>query len=344
MEETDQPPLSGTDKCMVCGKPEVEEGYGNKMCADCRTQKSQLAVPLWVKLFATGILLLILIDLPKLPRFFLARLHYERGIKAQNDNRFETAAKEYDYVATHFPGYLENNLRLIVCCERNLDFDGFAYASKRAEGEESEEHDLIADANNSVDIMNMYHYDNRLDTLLTKLKNAPISIYDDSLKAFCLKGADNPARYLLASDYFDSKNYHASDSLINLIVSTEHENLIALSLKASNKREEAQYDSALLFYDEILERNSEMLLALDGKVRVYLKMKNDTGAMRYAIEAYSIDSTSTFSLEAMSLTNYFKNFKPESERLLAAIKRLHPEDSEVSFRTQNIIEGKTIYR
>ena len=105
-----------------------------------------------------------------------------------------------------------------------------------------------------------------------------------------------------------------------------------------------EYDSAQYFYDRMLSSNSELVSAIGGKVRVELKRKHDADARKYAMKAYSIDSTNSSSLEAMSLVCYFDNRNAESKRYLSDLKRLHPNDSVISSRTEDIIEGKTIYR
>jgi len=336
--------VTGQDpnKCVICAQPKYADG---KMCSDCRNKLTELSIPSWVKIFAASVLCLMVIGIIRMPKFLSACMHSARGEKAQKEHRYKTAEKELTYVAAMFPDNVENNARLIICCGHNLDYKGMAEVSQRAADEKSEELTLIDEANDVIHKVTASLPSPKLDSLLARIGRPDKPSTIDSLKEFiALNPDDFFASFILANYYYDTQDWTKTDSITNMLLSKDPENIKALGLMAAIKRENKQYDSAIYFYDKMLEWNAELPEAISGKARVELKRNRDGEAKKFAEESYALDSTNSASLEAMALVDYFSGHRSEANKMLACIPKATTGDSMIAARVMDVLNGKTKYR
>jgi len=339
-------PAKNPNACMVCGKSDHPEGLTKRICNDCRTNLTRLNIPKWVKAFALGVVALTLVDAVRVPRFLLAGIHYQRGENAQDQNRYATAEREFKYVADIFPGSVENNAKLIISGVHNMDFKEIKVATTFASGQTSDEEGLVEEANNCMDVLEVYIPGMKLDSLVANRWNYPEKVYCDSLNAFALRNpGDKIAKYYLADKLFDLEEYKKSDSVLQYCVKYTPKNIFIIQLMAAIKRESKQYDSAIYFYNEMLDWNAESVAAISGKARVELKRHNDAAALQLAQQAFVTDSLNPLSLEALAMVYYYGNKQAQANGLLTRIKQDgNPEDTVVYNRLDNILTGKTIFR
>jgi tetratricopeptide (TPR) repeat protein len=339
-------PPKNPNACMVCGKSDHPEDLTKRICNDCRTNLTRLNIPKWVKAFALGVVALTLVDAVRVPRFLLAGIHYQRGENAQDQNHYATAEKEFKYVADIFPGSIENNAKLVISSVHNMDFGEIDVAVKNAGRQTSDEEGLVEEANSCLEMLDVYIPGKGLDSLVLNRFKYPDTVYCDSLNAFALRNpGDNVAKYFLADKLFDLEEYKKSDSVLQYCVKYTPKNIFIIQLMAAIKRESKQYDSAIYFYNEMLDWNAESVAAISGKARVELKRHNDAIALQLAQQAYLTDSSNALSLEALAMVYYYSNKQAQANGLLTRIKQDgNPEDSVVYNRLDNILTGKTIFR
>ncbi|WDF56488.1 hypothetical protein [Mucilaginibacter sp. KACC 22063] len=96
-EQTDE-----AEKCINCGNTEILKGYRNNLCSECREKMINYPIPLWVKLFGLGILVVMLISIIWLPGNFKAALAFSKAEKAKNNHFYLTAQRELEIARKRF--------------------------------------------------------------------------------------------------------------------------------------------------------------------------------------------------------------------------------------------------
>src|SRR5258707_190407 len=124
MEETPFTPVP-EQGCANCGQPVMEGDYPTPLCSDCRGQLTRLNVPVWIRLFAGGIAVILLFSLFTLPRSISLGLQQERGIRAAKDRRYNTAEKELLKVFEKTRDNVDAKGYLLIAAFYNQDYQTF---------------------------------------------------------------------------------------------------------------------------------------------------------------------------------------------------------------------------
>src|ERR1700750_2002622 len=84
--------------CMSCGNPEILADYPTPLCQDCRTRFVRFPIPMWIKIFAGAIVIVLLFSLFTLAKNISLGMHLERGKKAEKEKKYLTAQQNFEEV------------------------------------------------------------------------------------------------------------------------------------------------------------------------------------------------------------------------------------------------------
>src|ERR1700743_212569 len=113
MEDLSPAPVPGR-VCANCSQPAMEGDHPTPLCSECREHFTRLSIPLWIKLFAGGVALVLIFSLSSLPRTLSLGIHLRRGEKAMTQHRYATAEKELNKVLDKVPDNVEANGNLLI--------------------------------------------------------------------------------------------------------------------------------------------------------------------------------------------------------------------------------------
>lgn len=109
------PPLPGT--CRLCARtPQV--GFEYPLCASCRSTLAQRAVPIWLRIVAGVIAILVVWELVWFPRSVRAARAFDRGKAAEEKGHYDVASREYEVAHAVFPSSERLNFRRAVVLHR----------------------------------------------------------------------------------------------------------------------------------------------------------------------------------------------------------------------------------
>jgi tetratricopeptide (TPR) repeat protein len=341
-------------QCIECHTNPPLPGYPMELCADCRDDFNRYPIPRWLWLFATGILLLMVIGLFRMPEYLSASVHLRRAEKAIEQHKYITAHKEADKVLERFPHLIEaNGYKLIASANMsNIDFKGAQVASLELQDREIEDKDLLEEMNNAVDKMsNLVPTDTVLMTRVDNFLSYPSSIqinYLDSMDAGVRNSDKVIFGYLLANRLYEKNEYKTVIALLDKTIKLSPDDYTVMALRVAAKHKDGDYNAALSSCDEILAGSPEYTWAIAQKSRILLLQKKDKEAAVWAKKGMDLDPDEPAILEAQAMVDFVSGKKAESNKLLARIRVLEPNtgagDTIISQRLGKILDGTVTYR
>jgi len=306
--------------CIGCGSPAILPGYPNKLCALCRTKFIKFNVPLWVKLFGAGILVIMVISIIWLPGNLKAALALARGEKAELNRNYVTEQNELEKARKLVPGSIDILSHLMIAGFYNSDFKTVLSVSNDLEHKTIEDTILFNKLTDVIARTKDYFPSDTFTRVLGVYKKTiiPDTAYLRYLKKFPM---DIYALYSLASSYSDNEKYKSADSLLSVLLTIDHENIPALNLKTMVKRELNQPDSSIYYCDILLETNHQSLFALSSKSRTLLKTGKNKEGLKLAEECYQLDKNMAYNVATLAIAYHFnKNYKQRDAMLAIAAK------------------------
>ena len=301
--------------CANCGQPAMEGDHRTSLCSDCREQFTRLNIPVWIRLFAGGIAVLVLFSLFTLPRSISLGVHLEKAKKAEREKKFFTAEKELSKVLEKVPGNVEANGYMLMATFYNQDYEGFNKQVK------SMQHMVIEDKQLSDELDELMgkalHYvSNDSFEVFTSAfppREIPDTAWDRYLRhqpedVFAMTG--------YASLLFDRKEYPRCDSLLQKVLQVDNEYFPALMLEASTKREEGDPGAALVFNDRIMKINRESVYGISSKARTLLRLKKDGEALDIVSKGYELNDKNLYLLSTLALAYHFSGRTAERDAML----------------------------
>ena len=325
--------------CVNCSHPVIEPDYPTQLCKDCRNKFINFPIPRGVKMFGVGLTAVLIFAVFSLPKHLTTGVHYERGREAIKKKNYFTAQRELNEVVKKVPAFTEAKEYLAIASFYNYDLITFADIIQKLQGENVEDKDLYEELNlltqkasnyfPSDSIVAVFNDYNSWDSIPEFIYEKYVSAYPNELF---------PAlRY--ASCLFDNKNYAASDSLLNHILSKDPTYCNALNIKTSIKREFRQFDSAQHYCDKILLLNHESTFGMSSKARTFLRQKNNQEGLRWALKSINKDPNDPYSLATLALAYHFNNKQKERDELLKASKNDSLNAAYMQY-TIDVVEGK----
>jgi tetratricopeptide (TPR) repeat protein len=332
-------------QCIQCKEKPFLEGYPMQLCTDCRNTFNKYPIPTWIWAFAGGILLLMVISFIRVPKFLDAAIHLRRAEKAVEDHRYVTAGREADKVLAKFPDLIDaNGYKLISTIYSPEYWSGDQYYEKLKD-QKIENKTLLDDLNTALERKaQFYPEDTSLPVKVITFTGNPAT-YTDSLMDYTIND-QALFGYLLANHAFSEKDYAACIAIAEKGLKVAPDNYLLKQMLIAAKRQSGDYKGALADCDELLDLNNEDLAIIDQKCKVYLKQKKDQEAMALAKKAMAIDPESVYTLEAMSMAEYFAGSKPAGMKLLARIRTLEQaeNDSSITERLTGMFNGTETFR
>ncbi len=313
--------------CFDCGNPDIVKDVPNALCTECRNAAIKFPIPVWVKLFGGGILLLVLFSLINLPQSLTLGSNLEKGIAAEEQQKFVTAQRYFMQVIKLDSNNTEANEHLMVAAYYNYDLANFLKAGNRIGNKTLDEDDLLNKVNALADKTNFYFPSDSfyaIEQRYTSEEHIPDSVYINYIN----NNDENVfEETLYASVLFDRKDYHRCDSMCNIIIQTDGENFAALGLMASAKRFENQPDSSIAYCDRMINMNSEYTYATCLKARALLKQQKNDEAMQLVKQCILTDSTNAYTLATLALTYHCMHDAGKRDAVLQNAERRNSDSS-----------------
>jgi len=306
--------------CISCGSPDVLHGYPNALCADCRSKLINFPIPMWVKLFGTGILLVMLIAIIWLPGNLSAALNLAKAEKAETKHEYLTEQRELEKALKIAPNSEEILLHMAIASFNNSDFRTLGNCSDALSGKKMEDTALVNRVNEIMAETMFYGPDTTFKQAFAKYKETAIP--DTAYQSYIYKNPNDVyATFSLASLYSDQEKYQAADSTLVRVLNMHPGFLPALSMIAMVKRELNQTDSSIKYCDELLQINHQNLYALSSKARTLIKQRKNMEGLNMAKEVYALDKTDGYNMSTLVLAYHFNNdFKKRDEMVALAQK------------------------
>jgi hypothetical protein len=341
--DDNNPNLEPDDKateiaCIRCGNLEILEGYPNKLCLNCRESLIKFPIPLWVKLFGTGVALVMLISIIWLPKNLQAAIALSRAERAEKKFNYITEQQELEKAKKTVPGSIDILAHLVIASFYNGDFKTLDSASNALENKNIEDTALFNKASYVMTEIKSYAPTEPFVKAFEKYKNS--SIPDTAYQQYLKKNPEDVyAIYSLAASYSNEEKYVLADSMLSRTLTVQPSFFPAMQQKTMVKRELNQLDSSLYYCDKLLAENNQHVFALSSKARTLLKSRKNSEGLNFALQAYKLDENDPYNLATMAVAYHFnKNYKQRD-----ALISLSQKDSALSVTmgyAKDIISGK----
>jgi len=281
-------------------------GYSTNLCDECRKLFIKYPIPLWIKLFAGGVCLVILFSLFTFPDNLSVAIHLARGKKAADNNRYVTARNELQKVVKKYPDHIEARAYLMLASFYNEDFETFSNYAEELQGVDIENQKLVdrlIDAQNTLEI---YFADDSMRELRKEYDSLNLPVPDSVMVQFLQKHPGNySALFGYASLLFGAKRYASCDSTLVILLEKDDTYIPALQLMAQAKRQVKDYNAAIKYCERILEINKESAYTYGLMARTYLQQRRDREGLDMAYKAMSIDDKFPYVRATMALAYHF---------------------------------------
>ncbi|MBE9584931.1 hypothetical protein IM792_10770 [Mucilaginibacter sp. JRF] len=333
------------DLCVQCQAKPFEAGYPINLCTDCRASLIKYPIPNWLKYFAAGILLVMVLSIFRTQKYISAAIHLGRAEKAIELKNYVTAENELKKVLADAPDGLIANANMVIASIYNLDMAETGPAYTKIENKDfDDETELLKNVESALAFLDQNMVN---DTVV----NTKVAATPNTKPALLKLVKENNSlsiqlKIVVANALYDLKEYKAADSLALEAISINSESQIAIRLLSATKRELKEFDKALAYCNDMLKINHQDIYAISQKARIELKRKNDERARKYVDEAMAIDPDSDLALEAKALTDYLTGHKKDADATFNKIKNLATisGDNTIRDRISPILNGSLQYR
>jgi tetratricopeptide (TPR) repeat protein len=335
-------PVPEENLCISCKSPDILTGYPNKLCADCRTRLIKFPIPMWVKLFGAGVLVVLVIAMIWLPGNFRAALNLARAEKAETKHEYLTEQHELEKALKTAPKSEEILLHLAIASFNNGDFKTLLNSTDALGDKKMEDTALVNRVNDIMQETNFYFPDSAFKAAFKPYANKIVP--DTAYKNYIHKNPDSfYAVFALASLYTDQEKYAAADSTLNKALEIRPHFIPALAMLAMVKRERNQTDASITYCNKLLDINCQNLYALSSKARTLIKKRQNAEGLALAKQVYALDKDDAYNMSTLVLAYHFNNnFKKRDELVnLAQKDSVHP--SYLKY-VQDVISNKVKYQ
>ena len=307
------------NKCAVCGSSWIEQGYPTPLCSDCRQRLIKFPIPPLIKIFAVIIVAIVLIGMMRLPQNISLGIHNGRGQKAFKNKQYQTAQDEFKNVLDVAPQYTKAKMNRALASFYVQDYKLLISDLGELEGKQIEDEDLYAQL---VLVSNQLTNYLPGDSFL-----AMEQVYADSagvipakeLQKYISKNPDEVyALIVLASSYFNSKEYAVTDSILTNVLKKDPDHLTALALMTTTKRELNQLEESIQYCDKLISVNKESIYGISSKARTFLKMQRDKEALQLALQAKEIKKDDPYNLATLALVYHFNNMTRQRDEIISS--------------------------
>lgn len=349
MEHVDELPAVDTAApagavCAGCQAPLTEPLPRTPLCPSCREGFIRYPIPLWIKAFGGGVLLLVVFCLGQFPKNLQTGIHYKRGVAAAESRNYGTAQKEFEAAVLREPGFVEAQCRLLLAAYQNDDYETAYAVAGRLQDKAIDDDGLLNEMTGAMLTMQRYFPTDSFQAFAARW-----GVPEDSIpvEAYTLHLAQHPgddyAALRLGSILLDREAYGRVDTLMNGLLEQHPGFHPALNMKIAAKRNLEQFDSAHYYADQLLAENRQNIYALSSKARTLLKEARDREALAMAKECYALNDRDGHTIATLALAYHF-NRDPKSRDAL--LQKAEGDTATASFITiaKDIISGKEPFR
>jgi tetratricopeptide (TPR) repeat protein len=330
------------NNCIKCNSPDILTGYPNKLCADCRTSLIKFPIPMWVKLFGAGVLMVMIIAMIWLPENFRAALDLAKAEKAEAKREYFTEQQSLEKALKIAPNSEEILLHLAIASFYNGDFNTLFDCTNKLSGKKMQDTALVNRVNVVMSETESYMPDSNFNKAFEKYKN--ITIPDTAYKSYLAKHpGDVYVTFSLASSYSDKENYPAADSMLTKVLNMDPVHIPALNAITMVKREQGQTDASIKYCDILLGMNHQNLYALSSKARSLIKSKKNTEGLAMAKQVYALDKKNAYNTSTLALAYHFNNDFKKRDEMVALAHRDTVSAMYLKY-VQDVISNKVKYQ
>jgi len=342
VDQTLNPEAEKSSVCASCSSPEVLNDYPVKLCANCRNHFIKYPIPIWVRLFGAGVVLLMLISMLWLPKNFHAAIALSRAEKAEKTRNYITEENELRDAIKAAPNSLQILSHLAIASFYNNNFTTLDSVLDKLKGKNLDDTSLVNRVNDVIESSKSFMPTAVYDSSFVRYKNKVIP--DTALIRYIRQhSTDTYASLILASSYVDQEKYGSADTILTHALDVDPKFLPALEIKGMLKREINQIDSSLYYCDKVLAINNQSLYALSSKARTILKSGNHVEGLKIANLVFKLNSHFQYNLATLAIAYHLnQDFKKRD-----AILGLAAKDSVLaSYLTyvKDVISGKVVYK
>lgn len=319
--------------CRNCGSIDVEEGYSMNLCKDCRDTFAKRPFPVKIKLFLALLAVIIIYSLFNFPSTIKVGVEYERGIKAEKQLKYVTAAKCYENVLAVYPDCEKVLIKLYNVHFQNEDVSKADKVFEKISGKNGQkkkyDKETVSELNKVTKKLDLY-YDlpSTLYDKLKGMKNASNEQMVSAIKPYVNKNMNEPyAALYLANLYCDMDKFNESLSILNSLTTKYPDYYSAYILKSVVSREIGKYDDAVACCRQVLKHNVEDIDAYVELSKIELKRKNNAKGLEYAQTAYKLDSENVDCISNLSLAYHYNNKIKERDDMLNLYKKKQAKDT-----------------
>lgn len=295
-----------TSTCVNCQAHAAVTGYSANLCSDCRTLFIKYPIPLWIKLFAGGVCLVMLFSLFTFPDNLSAAIHLARGKKAADNNKFVTARKELEKVVAKYPTHVDARGYLMLAAFYNEDYDAFIKYQKELAGVDIDNERLLNRLVDAQQTIGAYYADDSMHLLQKVYNTAQLTLPDSVLAQFVQRNPNNySALFTYANMLYEDGKYAACDSVLIKLLEKDDTHIPALQLMAHAKRQVKDYNAAIKYCERVLEINKESAYTYGILARTYFQQRRDKEGLDMAYKGMSIDEKFPYMRATMALAYHF---------------------------------------
>jgi len=327
--------------CTNCGSSAVLEGYSNRLCNECRQLYIKYPIPLWVKLFAAAVAIVMLFSLFTFPKSVSLGLHLEKGRRLEQKRQYLSAQRELEAVTKLYPDNIEANGYLMIAAFYNMDYKTLVTAQSHLENREIEDADLYGTLNDLVNRVDHYYPDTTISNLIDRY-GTDEKVPDTVWNRFITRHPHSIYAFMsYANILYDRHDYGQCDSLLNLVLAEDGFCLGALRMLACSQREQRLWDKSIASCQKILQLNQEAGYAFAIMSRTYLKQEKNALGLDLAQKALAVNSTDPYNVAHLAVAWHYNNEPSKRDALLKELKA-HKDSASILCleRAEDIIQHK----
>jgi hypothetical protein len=336
--------IKTTPSCARCDCTLFDHQFKSNVCSDCRQYFIRYPIPLKIKAFGAGVLLLLLFALSSLPANIKTGIHFKRGKVATDKHAYMTAQKEFLEVVKREPKFIEAQCRLLIAAYHNGDYTTVVNIFPKIEGKNIDDEELLKEIEHTLTAVGKALPSDSFSVFAEAQKIPLDSITTQAYFTYLAQHQDDDyARIRLINNLVNEDHYATADSMLNDMLANDPACYPALYLKIPLKREQLQFDSSYFFINRLLLLNSENVYALSSKVRTLLKEKKDIEALHLAKQYANSYPADGHMLSSLALAYHFNGDTRNRDIVLKQAAKDTASAASFTYAT-NVISGKEIFR
>jgi len=313
-EEPGQPAIA---LCKSCGILPVEGQHPNPLCESCRQKFIRFPIPVWVRGFGIGVLVLVLVGLISFPKQLLIGIHMKRAENAMDKKKYLTAERELQKVLASAPEMKSAKLDLLTASYYTMDLTTLVKMVNELKGVSFEKDAHFSEAENlSTEALKFFPSDSLFALMQQKTDSAKTREF---LKSYVVQHPEESyAVCTYVNSYSEKESPEWCDSMIDKLLQTDPNNINALIAAIYLAREQHRYDSALTYCQQLLNQNAECTYAMAAQARIFMAQNQITKGIDLSKKACSLDSTDGYSQATLALGYHLNNQPAERDKLIAS--------------------------